>query len=111
MTFTAGGKSFNPTTGLATVNDGFVNTVGISAAVGSPSISSSCLFLNTDEQTMDVTIDVLDSDGNSISHKVVNNVPLKRNRITKLTGSLYSASAGSDFEVDTDWLTEYSMNF
>ena len=31
MTFSAGGKSFNPTTGLATVNSGFANTVSNSA--------------------------------------------------------------------------------
>ena len=111
MTLSGGSKSFNPTTGLATDNNGFINTVGISAAVGATSTSTTYLFLATDEETIDVTIDVLDASGNSISHKVVNNVPMKRNRLTKLTGSLYTASAGSDFAVNTDWLTEYSMTF
>ena len=111
MTFSAGGKAFSPTTGLATVNTGSISTVGISAAVGSTSSSIGYLFLATDEQTMTVTIDVLDSDGNSISHKVVNNVPFKRNRCTKLTGSLYSAGTGSNFQLNTDWLDDYNMTF
>ena len=111
MTLSGGSKSFNPTTGLATDNNGFINTVGISAAEGAHSTSTTYLFLATDEETIDVTIDVLDASGNSISHKVVNNVPMKRNRLTKLTGSLYTASAESDFTVNTEWLTEYSMTF
>ena len=111
MTMSAGGKDFNPTTGMAVTNSGFVNTVGISAATGSPSNSNTFLFLATDEQTMDVTIDVLDADGNSISHKVVTDVPFKRNRATILTGSLYSSSAGSDLALNTEWLSEYNVSF
>lgn len=111
VTFAAGGKGVNPTTGLALTNTGFVNTVGISAAVGETSTSNSFLFLATDEQTMTVTLDVLNADGNSISHKVVENVPLRRNRITTLTGSLYSSDATSDFQVETDWLDGNTIGF
>ena len=46
MTFSAGGKDFNPTTGLAITNTGFANTVGNSAVVGATSTSSTVLFLN-----------------------------------------------------------------
>ena len=111
MTFAAGGKSFNPATGLATSNTGFANTVSISAATGSTSNSISYLFLATDEQTMDVAIDVLDSDGNSISHREVSDVPFKRNRLTKLTGSLYSTDAGSTFQLSTAWLSDTTITF
>lgn len=110
-TFSAGGKAFNPTTGLATTNTGFGNVLPIQSSLGNSTNSISYLFLDTDEQTMTVTIDVLDEDGESISHKVVNNVPLQRNRITTLTGSLYNASSSSSFEVETDWLEEYNVNF
>lgn len=112
MTFAAGSKSFNPTTGLATANTGFTNTVPISAAVGSPSNSTSYLFLLTDEQAMDVTIDVLDADGAVLFSKTVKNVPFKRNRLTKLTGAMYTNDAVSTtFQVETAWLTDYNMNF
>ena len=112
MTFAAGGKSFNPTTGLATANTGFANTVPISAAVGSPSNSTSYVFLASDEQDIDVTIDALDADGAVLFSKTVENVPFKRNRLTKLTGAMYTNDAVSTtFQVETAWLTDYNMNF
>ena len=111
LTFSAGGKAFNPTTGLATSNTGFSNVLPIQSTVGNPTNSISYLFLATDEQTMTVTIDVLNALEESISHKVVNNVPLQRNRLTTLTGSIYSAGAGTDFTVDTDWLPETGVTF
>lgn len=114
MTFAAGGKQFSPTTGLATVNTGSVSTVSAGVAVGECSGSIGYVFLATDEQTMDVTIETLDADGNTIFSRTVNNVPFKRNRITKLTGSIYptaaSTTAGS-FQVSAEWIPAYDMNF
>ena len=112
MTFTAGGKDFNPTTGFAITNTGFVNMVGNSASVGSTSTSLSFLFLATDEQNINVTIETLDADGNTLLSKTVNNVPFQRNRVTKLTGAMYTNEALSGtFQVETAWLDEYSANF
>ena len=111
MTLSAGGKSFNPTTGLASVNTGFSNTVGISATVGASSTSSTCLFLATDEQTMNVTIEVLDDNENVLYSKTVQNVPFKRNRKTKLTGKVYSSSAETSFLLSSDWLTAEEASF
>ena len=111
VTFAKGGKSFNPTTGLALSDEGLTNTVSISAAVGSSSTSASYLFLAFDEESMDIIIDVLDNQGTSISHKVVNNVPFKRNRSTKLTGPIYSASTTATFKVETAWETETTVPF
>ena len=111
-TFAAGSKAFNPTTGLATTNTGFVNTVSISAAEGKTSSTTSYLFLSSDEQTMDVTIDVLDVDGAVLFTKTVQNVPFKRNRLTKLTGSMYTNnSVSTSFQVDTAWLTDINVPF
>jgi len=107
MTFAAGGKQFSPTTGLATVNTGSVSTVSAAVAVGERSGSIGYVFLATDEQTMDVTIETLDAQGNTIFSKTVENVPFQRNRKTKLTGAIYSASAAAgSFEVNTIWLNE-----
>ena len=112
MTFSAGGKSFNPTTGLATVNTGFANTVGNSASVGNTSTSLSFLFLATDEQDIDVTIETLDADGNTLFSKTIEDVPFKRNRVTKLTGAMYTNEALSGtFQVETAWLNEYNAEF
>lgn len=111
MTFSAGGKAFNPTTGLATTNTGFSNTVPIRSNVGARSGSIAYLYLATDEQTLDVTIETLDSEGHTISTKLVRDVPFKRNRITKLTGPLYTAPAATTFQLDTSWLTDHTMTF
>ena len=112
ITTSGGSKAFNPSTGLATTNTGFSNTVNItSTAVGSVAGPVSYLFLATDEQTVNVTIDVLDENNQTISHKEVNNVPLQRNRMTKLVGSIFTASGDGSFQVETDWLTEAEVNF
>lgn len=111
MTFSAGGKAFNPTTGLATSNTGSVSTVTIGAATGATSTSAAYVFLAEDEQTMNVTIDVLDAQGTTISHKVVNNVPLKRNRTTNISGALYTSGASTTFLLNTDWLDSYNLTF
>ena len=111
MSFSAGGKDFNPTTGLAITTTGLINTVGNSAAVGATSTSSTMLFLNTDEQDIDVTIETLDADGNTLFSKTIEDVPFKRNRVTKLTGAMYTNEALSGtFKVETAWLDEYNAN-
>ena len=112
MTFSAGGKDFNPTTGFAINNTGFANTVGNSAKVGETSISSSFFFLATDEQTMDVTIETLDADGNTLFSKTVKDVSFKRNRVTKLTGAMYTNDALSGtFKLETAWLSDFEQSF
>ena len=110
-TFSAGGKTFNPITGLATTNSGFSNVLPIQSSLGNSTNSISYLFLANDEQSMTVTIDVLDENGVSISHKVVNNVPLQRNRMTILSGSLYTTGGNGSFQVETSWLTDNEVTF
>ena len=112
MTFSAGGRSFNPSTGLATSNTGFSNAVTVTANVGAISTCSTAFFLATDEQTMNVTIQTLDADNNTIFTKTVNNVPFKRNRMTVLTGALYTNDGvGGSFQLNTDWLDNHSINY
>ena len=112
-TFSAGGKSFNPTTGLATVNTGFANTVQGNGNTGQTTTATNYLFLATDEQTMDVTIETLDADGNILFSKTVNDVPLRRNCVTTMTGAMYTnsgVSAGS-FQINTEWLPGINIPF
>lgn len=112
MSFSAGAKAFNPSTGLATSNTGFSNTVPISAAVGATSNSASYIFLSSDEQEIDVTIESLDADGNTLFSKTVPNVSFKRNRKTILTGALYTNDAlGGSFQIETAWEDDSNVNF
>jgi hypothetical protein len=111
-TYGAGGKSFNPTTGLATVNTGFaVTNSGFWEGDGTLHISN-YTFLATDEQTMTVTLEALDADENVLSTKVIPNVPLKRNRVTTLSGQLFTTDASAaSFKVETDWLEGNTVNY
>jgi DMSO reductase anchor subunit len=115
LTCSAGGKGFNPTTGFATSNTGVSVTMAFAAeTVGGTTYYGGYLFLATDEQTMDVTIETLDAeDGNVLFSKTVENVSLKRNRRTKLTGAIYSGTgvSASGFQVNTEWITDHNMGF
>ena len=112
-TYSAGGKSFNPTTGLATSNTGFAVTNTPSAAVGSTVDLGSYVFLATDAQTMDITLEVLDENEDVMFTKFVANVPLQRNKKTILTGPLFNSTAvaSSAFQLETEWLTDHNVNF
>lgn len=113
MTFSGGSKAFNPSTGFATSDTGFSNTVNISTEVNKRSASISYLFLNNTEETMDVTVDVLDSEDAVLYHKVMRNVPFKQNRTTKLAGMLYTVTApgSTAFQVNDGWIDELVVNF
>ena len=113
LTYSKGGKSFNPSTGLATSNTGFVNLMGLSGNAGNTTYVGGYLFLATDEQTMDVTIETLDAEDNVLFSKKITDVPLERNRQTTLTGAIYSSAAVSarSFQINSDWLTENNVSF
>ena len=111
-TFAKGGKAFNPTTGLATEDTGFSQTNSPSAAIGAPIEIASMPLLYTDEESMTVTIEVLDTGDNVLTTKVVPNVPFKRNRQTILTGAVFTADTSSAaFKLETSWLADETVNF
>ena len=114
FTFSAGGKSFNPTSGLATSNTGFVTTMAFTGAAGNTTKSAALLFLATNEQNIDVTFETLDAaDGNVLFSKTITGVPLMRNRITWLTGAIYSgiSVSANSFQVNTSWIADYNIDF
>lgn len=111
-TYAKGGKSFNPTTGLATVDNGFSQTNTPSAAAGATVTFNSSLFLFTDEENITVTIEALDANDNVLITKTIPNVPFKRNRRTTLTGTVYTpGSSTASFNLETSWLTDETLNF
>lgn len=111
-TYAAGSKSFNPTTGLAIDDNGFVVTNSAKATKSGGIDVYSILFLASDEETIDVTIDVLDADKNVLMTKSVPNIHFKRNRITKATGNLFTPGSSTlTFTLDTSWLSEEIVEF
>lgn len=114
LTYSGGGKGFNPTTGFATSNTGFVNLINYTGDPNTTTASGGFLFLATDEQTMDVTIETLDAaDGNVLFSKTVTGVPFKRNRQTTLTGAIYSNARveANSFEISDGWIDAHNMSF
>ena len=112
ISVSAGGISFNPTSGLATVNTGFTNEITASSGFGRTASFNTYFFLASDQQTINVTINVLDASSNVLFSKVVNDVPMKRNRCTVLSGKLFSTDAtASGFTIDADWIDDYNVDF
>lgn len=111
-TFAKGGKSFDPSTGLATVDTGFSQTNSPSSVVGIPIDIASMPLLYTDEETMDITIEVLDAGDNVLFTKVVPNVPFKRNNKTTVSGPIFTAGTSAvGFKLNTGWGPGYSITF
>ena len=112
VTFAAGGKGVNPQTGLASSNNGLSNCVAISSAVGAASSTISYLFLASDQQTMNLTVETIKPNGTVYSTRVIEDVPLQRNKITILSGPMYSTASGASFTVSTAYLGDTTfVNF
>ena len=109
-TYGQGSKTFSPTTGFATDNNGFV-IINTPSIVGEPIAISSYVFLTENTQTMDITIETLDANDQVVFSTVVHDVPFKRNRVTRLHGALFSASVASAIQVETAWENEEVVNF
>lgn len=112
VTFAAGGRGVNPQTGLASSNNGLSNCVATTTAVGVASSTISYLFLNSDQQTMNVTVETIKTNGTVYSTRTVENVPLQRNAITLLSGPLYTNASGASFTLSTSWIGDTNrVNF
>lgn len=114
-TFAKGGMAFNPSTGQANADTGFSQTNTPNAAVGTTITVNSCPLLasaDDEEEKMDLTIEVLDTNDKVLFTKVVSDVPFKRNNQTTLSGPLFTASPSSlSFTLNTDWGPGYTVNF
>lgn len=111
-TYSGGGKMFSPSTGLAIEDTGFsvVNTPksAVGAAIGVKNFA----FLASNEQVMDITLEVLDADDNVLITKEVKDVPLVRNKKTTLSGALFTPTAVAiGVRVEEDWLPDETITF
>ena len=114
ITYAAGANGFNPTTGLATDNEGFSVVRDIGESVGSVIKINTCAFLSSSAvQTMDITLQVLDDDDHVLITKEAHNVPFLRNRVTALRGQLFTPSSASaaSFTLETGIIDHVSVTF
>jgi len=68
-------------------------------------------FSGSDVFTTDVAIDCQDADSHVLGAATVPSVQIKRNRISALTGSLFSKTSTIGFTLNTEWLDDYEMKF
>ncbi len=112
ISLSKGGRGFNPVTGFATSDAGFVNVATTSTAVGATTLSTINFFIVEEDETMDVAIETLDDADNVLFSKVVTDVPFRRNRTTKLTGAMYHfGDAAGAFTLETEWDATYNKDF
>lgn len=110
-TYKKGGKTFNPTTGLALDDNGFTQTQNPHTDSDGKLSVSSYPFLSSDEETIDITIEALDNDNNVLITKEVKDVPFQRNCKTTVTGAIFTPLSTLGIKLETDWGTEKVFNF
>lgn len=65
-------------------------------------------FSGADEWTTDVALNCKTSSGDILGTAALSDVPLKRNRITSLSGPLFSMNGLTNVAISTDWLDAYT---
>lgn len=68
-------------------------------------------FSTEDEWTTTFTLNCKKADGTILGSAVLDNVPLKRNRITEYTGPLFSSNGLTTVGLLTDWLDNYASTW
>lgn len=64
-------------------------------------------FSGADEWTTNVSLAVKDGNSNALGSVAISDVPLKRNRSTEYSGSLFSGSSAVTVSVNGDWLSPH----
>ena len=106
------GASFDPSDGRLLTNQRWVKTANVSASAGKKPINISLnMILTSDEQSLDVIVNAYDADGALITTLTLEDVPMKRNRVTTARGVVFNAGGSSSFTFENSWLDPYEMTF
>ena len=111
--YTGGSANFNPSNGQGCTKSAQSETRAMCA---SQYAVFTFPYMSTDG-TLKVTLNALDADGNILTTKVLTDVPVTRNRITRCTGVLFGdgdweiKQIGFGITVETDWdgIIEYQF--
>lgn len=104
--------SFNPSTGLASANRQYEKKVDISAGIGrSGNHIGLNLFLNADEEDIDITASAYDADGKLIISHELKDVPMKRNCLTVARGNFFTTDGSGTLSFLTGWGTEHKVRY
>lgn len=61
--------------------------------------------------TTNVSVTAKDADSNTIGYASIASAPMKRNRTSRYTGTLFGNSNGLTMNIDDTWLTDYEGNW
>ena len=104
--------SFDPSDGRLLTDQRWTKTAIVSASAGKQPVTISLnMLLTSDEQSIDVIANAYDASGNLITTISLNDVPMKRNRVTTARGTLFNAGGSSSFSFENTWLDPYEMAF
>ena len=59
------------------------------------------------DYTTNVAVTAKDADNNTIGYTAISNAPMKRNRASRYTGTLFGNSNGLTMNIDDTWLSDY----
>lgn len=108
----ATGASFDPSDGRLLTDQRWTKTAIVSASAGKQPVTISLnMLLTSDEQSIDVIANAYDANDNLITTISLNDVPMKRNRVTIARGTLFNAGGASSFTFENTWLDPYEMAF
>ena len=61
---------------------------------------------------MSITLEALDAEENVLFYKVIPNVSLKRNRVTNLSGAMFTRVVSTlRFQIESDWEEENTVSY
>lgn len=115
--YTGGSSTFDPISGYGCVNSRQTEYRDVTSAMhGKGNVFEVYSFPHAEEDELKVTVSALDASGETVTERVFEDVPIKRNVITQYRGNFFGGSGGSgggdddgsitfDISFDADWTT------
>jgi len=104
-------------TGDADEPHDFIKTeISLTSEIGTPNYKLEFFsFVGDEAATCDLTINIFDQEKTLIATKTLSNISVFRNKITRLSGEMFTANTGTEnsfsLEVDPDWLQIIEQSF
>lgn len=86
-----------------TVPDSYKGTTG--------TLKVNLLGLCGSDFTTNVAVTTKDGDNNTIGYAAISNAPMKRNRTSRFSGTLFGNSNGLTMNISDEWLSDYEGNW
>ena len=108
--YMGGGTAFNAVKGVGVTVASQYKTFGLSASdIGKSKTLEIYTFPKSEKDTLNMLVETFDA-ANEIQRKITLRVPIRRNMISRYSGSLFDESANATFHIDMtsadEWVTE-----